>query len=169
LHKAINLRGRALDPCAGTGTLAREAMSFSDGKLQVRTNDICSAHSRKHGGLDGYVDAFTLNIPHGNIDMLLFSPPFLMTDTYCVWAVAQPVHLVIMLVAGDYFTNAPSYRSEFLRPFEQDERLMFINGLPLVPGRKMRRCIFMVLFLTRGSKRAFMRADGYCTVYHNKL
>ena len=165
LYQAINLHGRGLDPCAGTGTLAREAVAFSDGKLVVHTRDI----SRSHRGLDAYGDSLLLCIPPNMYDMLLFSPPFLLTDLFIVWAVAQPVEVIVLHVAGDYWTNAPPYRRAFLAPFEHDERLMFINGLPLVPGRKMRRCIFIVLFLNGGSKRKFLKDGGYCTVLHNKL
>lgn len=105
LHIApINLHGRALDPGAGTGTLAREAVAFSDGKLRVHTRDISPSHS----GLDEYGDSLLLYIPPSMYEMLLFSPPFLLTDLFVVWAVAQPVQVVIMHVASDYLTNAPT-------------------------------------------------------------
>ena len=163
LKQCLQLYGNAIDACAGTGSLARSVVALYGDQLQeMWTQDI----DVQHKGLNSYVDSLACSIT--GFDIIIFSPPFPMADLFLVWAVNQDVPLVIMHVAGDFFTNAPEYRRTYLQPYEHNGRLLIVNGLPLVKGRNIRRCIFLVLFRDRYSVDRHLIHGASCTVYHNK-
>jgi hypothetical protein len=165
LLKAVKLSGLAFEPCAGTGSLSDTVKALSNGELQVHTQDADS----RHAGLRAYGDSLSLTLREV-YNIIIFSPPFVLGDMFLAWALAQlSASIIVMHISGDYWTNAPAYRHAFLAPFEQDNRMLIVNALPLVQNRKMRRCMFLVLFRDHATRDTTLIPGGSCQVLHNKV
>ncbi|KAK3245775.1 hypothetical protein CYMTET_44596 [Cymbomonas tetramitiformis] len=120
LCRCVVLRGVGFDACAGTGNISRWT-------AQTLTNDVSDLNP----------DAY---------DFMIFSPPFLLSDLFLTWALKQPVKMWCIHLAGDYYTNAPDYRLQALKPLIDSGLVLFVSGLPIVENRPMRRCVWMILF-----------------------
>ena len=163
LFESIQLSGFGYDPCAGTGTLARLATSLNPNVCKVYTRDI----DETHPGLDFYGDTFASEVP-SHLDFIIMSPPFKPADLWFAWGVAQVVDVFIMHLAGDSFLNSYDARKDFYAPFLNNDLMHMVEGLPLVPGRKKRRCSFVVLFKNADIRRQCLKKGKFCKVYHNK-
>ena len=167
LHQALRLKGNIFMPCAGTRGFVDAVESLYSGEIsQVFCQDV----DRGYTGLDSYGDVLAhTGLRARGFTAILTSPPFLIADLVLAWAVDQGVDVICLHVAGDYFSNAPLYRRNFLRQYEHNERMLCVYGLPIVRGRKMRRCMFLVLFRTKAVRQQSLRTRGVCTVFHNKV
>ena len=163
LFDSIHLSGIGYDPCAGTGTFARLATSANPNVRKVYTRDI----DETHPGLDFYGDSLASQVPP-KVDFIIMSPPFKSADLWLAWGVAQGVDVFIMHVAGDSFSNSYDARKVFYAPFLNNNLMHMVEGLPLVPGRKKRRCSFIVLFKNEAMRNKCLKNGKFCKVFHNK-
>ncbi|KAK3256197.1 hypothetical protein CYMTET_34645 [Cymbomonas tetramitiformis] len=156
LHSCLALSGTLFMPCAGTRGFVNAVQTL----YAARINGIfCQDVDRKYPALDAYGDCLAERGLHARgYSAIICSPPFLIADLLLAWAVEQAVGVIVLHVAGDYFSNAPEYRRRFLQAYEHNGLMLCISGLPLVPGRKMRRCMFLVLFKNIDVRRQTLKS-----------
>ena len=163
LFESIKLYGVGYDPCAGTGTLARGTLALNPNVTKVHTRDVDKACI----GLDSYGDSLSVAVPP-DVDFLIMSPPFRTADLWLGWGVAQNLDVLVFHLAGDNFSNSYDSRKSLFAPYLNNNLMHVVEGLPLVKGRKMRRCSFIVLFKEGCIRNKCLKQGKYCRVYHNK-
>eukprot|EP00854_Cymbomonas_tetramitiformis_P012515 gene12515-14788_t len=143
LCRCVVLRGVGFDACAGTGNISRYLQNHCAG---VREVDGADVDKRRVGKVNCVQDSLRLDLNPDAYDFMIFSPPFLLSDLFLTWALKQPVKMWCIHLAGDYYTNAPDYRLQALKPLIDSGLVLFVSGLPIVENRPMRRCVWMILF-----------------------
>ena len=89
-------------------------------------------------------------------DAIVGSPWFSVLDLALPLAVCF-APLVAFPGPGDYVTNAPPIRREYLRALQGEGRLALLVGLPR--GRVGRRCLWLVVFASRALRERLLRID----------
>lgn len=164
LFESIELSGLGYDPCAGTGTLARKAFELNPMVLGIHTRDVDEQHK-----VDSYGDSLTTEVPPctKSLDFIIMSPPFRTADLWHAWAKETNVDVIISHVSGDYFSNNYDARKAFYAPYLNNNLIHMVEGLPLVKGRPMRRCCFIVLFKNVCIRNKVLKKGKVCAILHN--
>eukprot|EP00854_Cymbomonas_tetramitiformis_P000897 gene897-1406_t len=166
LCRCVRLRGVGFDPCAGTGSIGRFVNEICP---KVREVDGADIDRRRAGKVDFLQDALRMRLRKDCYDFIIFSPPFLLSDIFLMWAFEQPVKIWCFHLAGDYFTNAPHYRLRALKNKMDDGLVLFVSGLPVVKGRPMRRCLWIVIFANRSEMKKSLVQKACSRVYMNSV
>lgn len=142
-----SLQGTFEDPTCGIRTIEKVLLEQHPSVTHVGCYDI--DHTvYPHVVLDA-LNPKELNCLSGRPDFIIFSPPFEETDTYLFYMARRAKKGVMALVAGDYLSNAPAFRASAWNEYADTGRTHVIAGLELVPGRKMRRAIWVVIAKTK--------------------
>ena len=142
-----------LDPWSGTGTVARVLKKEG---LPVLRNDISGRHEAERHE-DALQPGFYRRVKEAwHYDAIVGSPWFSVLDLTLPLAVCF-APLVAFHVPGDYVTNAPPIRREYLRALQGEGRLALLVGLPR--GRVGRRCLWLVVFASRALRERLLRID----------
>ncbi|KAK3246126.1 hypothetical protein CYMTET_44347 [Cymbomonas tetramitiformis] len=166
LCRCVRLSGVGFDPCAGTGSIGRFVSEICP---KVREVDGADIDRRRKGNVDFLQDALRMRLKEGCYDFIIFSPPFLLSDVFLMWAFEQPVNIWCFHLAGDYFTNAPAYRLRALKNKMDEGLVLFVSGLPVVKGRPMRRCLWIVIFANASVMRKHLIQTACSRVYMNTV
>jgi len=199
LCKCVRLQGVGFDACAGTGNISRYVKAlcpkvrevrissssssrcslslfslFSDtqtlvGMWNVLKIDGVDVDPMRAENVDFVMDALTVKLKPHCYQFVIFSPPFLLSDIFLTWALEQPVDLWCFHLAGDYWTNGPEYRVRALKTKMDTGLVLFISGLPVVPGRGLRRCMWIVIFANARVRTRTLVKSACCQVYMNSL
>jgi hypothetical protein len=90
----------------------------------------------------------------GGIDAIVTSPWFSFLDVAVPLAVHFVRHVACIHVPGHYLTDAHTARRVYLQKLHLDGRLAVIMGLE--PGPLGRRCIWLLIFKTRGDMNRYI-------------
>lgn len=87
---------------------------------------------------------------YGRPDVIWTSPQHDLCDVLLTQAYVYAKDGVIAHVQGDYITNRPKYRSQWLENIALKGEVRVIDGLPIPPGRNgIKRCQWLLLFKTK--------------------
>ena len=151
LLDVVEIKGSTLDPCKGTGGIASAwptSIQTWDIDKHWKPNKVCDALQEK-----------------ANFDIIVFSPPFELADIFLVWAIENATSMVAMHISGDYFTNAPTYRREYIIPYIKQQLVVFVHGLEI--QRRQRRCMWLVIFKNKQAKKDMLKRKNVGLVYTN--
>jgi hypothetical protein len=112
------------------------------------------------------LNPFHLNCVTGRPDYVIFSPPFSQTDTFLFFMARRAKKAVIALIAGDYLTNAPPWRVSAWNQYADTGRTHVIAGLPLVPGRPVRRAIWVIIAKTKKGLTTLLKPGTVISSFH---
>jgi len=95
----------------------------------------------------------------GDFDYVVTSPPFEVLDLAIPLLLEHTRFAAFVHVPGDYPANS-RYRTQVLTALSYSLRVVY--GLPMVPGRPIRPCIWLCIFKTRTAERAlWLDSDGF--------
>ncbi|GLC44517.1 hypothetical protein PLESTB_000064800 [Pleodorina starrii] len=143
-----------LDPWAGKGTVVR---ALQQKGYRVFSNDPFDGHvADRHE--DPLQPGFYLRVQDvWPFDAVVSSPWAAAVDLALPLA-ARFAPIVAMHVAAHYVTDAHEARRRYLRSLTEAGRLALILGLP--KGVWGRRCVWLVVFASRGLRDQLLRAKG---------